>query len=145
MTKTALIALLAMWGVGTCTPVFAQDPEAADAMTTEAKAEDMSDPLTNKVWIRSDQGADGLPGVKQIFLADGTLVSDSCWETYRLSQWQKLSETEISWDEDGMTIAADIVSVTANELVLNLKLTGGDEEQRFAPATIPYVCPDMKR
>ncbi|MDB5505480.1 MAG: hypothetical protein JWR75_118 [Devosia sp.] len=145
MTKTALIALLAMWGVGTCTPVFAQDTEAADEMTTEADADDSVDPLVNTVWIRSDQGVDGLPGVMQVFLADGTLLSDSCWETYRLSQWQKLSATSISWDEDGMTIAADIVSVTADELVLNLKLIGGDEEQRFAPASVPYVCPDMVR
>jgi hypothetical protein len=80
-----------------------------------------------------------------IFLADGTMVSDSCWETYRLSNWSQVSETAISWDEDGMTINADIHSLTETELVLNFKLVGGDEEQRFVPATAPYVCPDMPK
>ena len=80
-----------------------------------------------------------------IFLADGTLVSDSCWETYRLSTWHQVSDTEISWEEDGMTISADIASLSADELVLNLKLVGGAEEQRFAPASVPYLCPDMEK
>ena len=86
---------------------------------------------------------DALPGPMQIFLADGTLVSDSCWETYRLSKWQQVSDTAISWDEDGMTINADIASLSDSELVLNLKLGSETQEQRFVSATVPYVCPDM--
>lgn len=86
-----------------------------------------------------------MPGSMQIFLADGTLVSDSCWETYRLSNWQQVSDTEISWDEDGMTINAEIASLTPEELVLNLKLIGGDQEQIFVPASVPYLCPDMPK
>ncbi|MBF0679335.1 MAG: hypothetical protein IR164_10400 [Devosia sp.] len=78
-----------------------------------------------------------------IFLEDGTLVSDSCWETYRLSRWQQVSESEISWEEYGMTIAADIAALSETELVLNLKLGAEVLEQRFAPAEVPYVCPDM--
>ena len=97
---------------------------------------------STKVWVRTDADP-ALPGPMQIFLEDGTLVSDSCWETYRLSKWQQESETSISWDEDGMTIAADIASLTADELVLNLRLGSETQEQRFAVATVPYVCPDM--
>jgi hypothetical protein len=82
----------------------------------------------------------------QIFLEDGTLVTDSCWETYRLSRWQQVSETEISWDEDGVTITADIATLTDAELVLRLNLIGGAvDEQHYVPAEVPYVCPDMKR
>ena len=44
-----------------------------------------------------------------------------------------------------MTINADIHSLTPTELVLNLRLVGGDEEQRFVPATVPYLCPDMPK
>ena len=80
----------------------------------------------------------------QIFLADGTLVSDSCWETYRLSKWQQVSDTSISWDEDGMTINADIASISDSELVLKLNLGKDVQEQHFVLATVPYVCPDMK-
>lgn len=141
-TKAAIFALMTVWGVGTCTvvPAVAQETEPA-AEETEAREDN---PLLNRVWVRQD-GSDALPGVMHIFLADGTMVSDSCWETYRLSSWQQLSDTEIAWDEDGMTINAEIASLTSDELVLSLKLVGGDEEQRFAPASVPYVCPDMEK
>ncbi|KKB10393.1 hypothetical protein VE26_09165 [Devosia chinhatensis] len=135
---------MAAWGVGACTalPAMAQDSEAPAA--EEAGEAGSDNPLLNRVWVRSDADS-GLPGSMQIFLADGTLVSDSCWETYRLSNWQQVSDTEISWDEDGMTISADITSLTPDELVLTMKLVGGDEEVRFAPASVPYLCPDMPR
>lgn len=142
-TKAAIFALMTVWGVGTCTavPSMAQD---ADPAAEEGEATGES-PLLNSVWVRQSTDPAALPGVTHIFLSDGTLVSDSCWEPYRLSSWQQVSDTEISWDEDGMTISADITSLTADELVLNLKLVGGAEEQRFIPAEVPFVCPDMPR
>ncbi len=123
-TKAAVFALMTVWGVGTCSavPAMAQDTEPA-AEESEAYEDN---PLLNRVWVRQD-GSGVLPGVMHIFLADGTMVSDSCWETYRLSNWQQLSETEIAWDEDGMTINADIASLTTDELVLSLRLVGGQD------------------
>ena len=137
-TKAAIIALMSVWGVSaaTCLPSQAEETALEDEGDTE-------NPLLNKVWVQ--QGETASPGTMQIFLADGTLVSDSCWETYRLSKWQQVSETAISWEEDGMTINADISSITADELVLSLKLGDDVVEQRFAPATVPTVCPDMPR
>lgn len=140
-TKAAIIALLSVWGVGTCVslPALAEETEAEDA----AGSETTSNPLLNRVWVRADDT--GLPGPMQIFLADGTLVSDSCWETYRLSNWQQVSNTAISWEEDGVTINADIAALSDSELVLRLNLVGGQiEEQRYIPATVPYVCPDVE-
>lgn len=141
-TKAAILALMSVWGVGTCAtlPASAHDAEAPEDATDEAGENE--NPLLNKVWIRADADA-ALPGPMQIFLGDGTLVSDSCWETYRLSKWQQVSDSAISWDEDGMTINADITSVSATELVLNLKLGSDVQEQRYITATVPYVCPDM--
>ena len=141
-TKAAIFALMTVWGVGACAavPAMAQKTETP-AGESEAHEDNL---LLNRVWVRQDS-SDALPGVMHIFLADGTMVSDSCWETYRLSNWQQLSETEIAWDEDGMTINADIASLTSDELVLSLKLVGGVEEQRFAPASVPYLCPDMEK
>lgn len=141
-TKAAILALMSVWGVGSITalPTCAQEAGTPEDATDEAG--DSDNPLLNKVWIRADADA-AQPGPMQIFLGDGTLVSDSCWETYRLSRWQQVSDSAISWDEDGMTINAEIASVSATELVLNLKLGSAVEEQRFVTATVPYVCPDM--
>jgi hypothetical protein len=141
-TKAAIIALMSVWGVGTLgvLPTCAQDTDTPEDATDEKG--NSENPLLNKVWIRADADA-SLPGPMQIFLGDGTLVSDSCWETYRLSKWQQVSDSAISWDEDGMTINADIASVSATELVLNLKLGSEVQEQRFVTAEVPYVCPDM--
>ena len=136
-TKAAIIALMSVWGVSaaTCIPTQAEDTALEDEGDTD-------NPLLNKVWVRADADP-SLPGPMQIFLGDGTLVSDSCWETYRLSKWQQVSDSAISWDEDGMTINADIASLSDTELVLNLKLGSEVQEQRFVTAAAPYVCPDM--
>lgn len=140
-TKAAVLALMSVWGVGSAVTVPATAQETED---TTDDAVDRSNPLLNKVWVRADADQ-ALPGPMQIFLADGTLVTDSCWETYRLSKWQQVSDSAISWDEDGMTINADIASLTDTELVLNLKLGGDMLEQRFTTADVPYICPDMEK
>jgi len=140
-TKAAIFALLSLWGVGTvaCLPAIAQDTP----VTTETTDDD-SDDLTDRVWVKAGDDA-SLPGVIKIFLSDGTLVQDSCWETHRLSAWQKTGDAAVSWNEDGMDIKADIVTLSADELVLSLKLIGGDVEERYTPATVPYVCPDIPK
>ncbi|GHA15633.1 hypothetical protein GCM10007989_08010 [Devosia pacifica] len=142
-TKAAIFALLSVWGVGTCMAL----PASAQDIETETEAGDdgetSKNPLLNRVWVRADET--GLPGPMHIFLQDGTLVSDSCWETYRLSEWQQVSTSRISWDEDGMKIDADIASLNEGELVLRLHRIGGSvEEQRFTAANVPYVCPDIE-
>ncbi len=139
-SKAALFALLAMWGVGStaCLPAFAEDAateESSDSKTSKAG-------LVDRVWTKADGD---LPGVMLIFLSDGTLVQDSCWETHRLSSWELTSDTALKWNEDGMDIAADIVSLTDAELALSLKLVGGATEEKYVTATVPYLCPDMPK
>ena len=140
-SKAALFALLAMWGVGStaCLPAIAQ--EAAPATTLDSKTSKAG--LTDRVWTKADDG--GLPGVMKIFLSDGTLVQDSCWETHRLDKWELTSDSALKWNEDSIEIAADIVSLSDAELVLNLKLKGGDQEEKYVAATVPYLCPDMQK
>ena len=139
-SKAALFALLAMWGVGStaCLPAFAEDA------TSESPAETRTSKpgLVDRVWTR--EGGD-LPGVMRIFLSDGTLVQDSCWETHRLSAWELTSDSAIKWNEDGMDINADIVSLTDGELVLSLKLGNDAVEEKYVTATVPYLCPDMPK
>jgi hypothetical protein len=135
-SKAAIFALLSLWGVGAapCLPAFAEETavESADAD---------GDELTNRVWVKEGDESQ-LPGVVKIFLSDGTLVQDSCWETHRLSAWHKDGDAAVSWNEDGMDIKADIVTLTADELVLNIVGIG---EERYTPAAVPYVCPDMPK
>ncbi len=141
-TRTALFTLLALWGVGACPPAaFAQEAAAA---VEAVEANPVKRSLANRVWVKTDTG--DLPSVIRVFLSDGTLISDSCWETHRLSPWHMTSDTALSWNEDGVDIAADIVSVSATQLVLNLALMGGERlEERYTAADVPYVCPDMPR
>lgn len=81
----------------------------------------------------------------RIFLADGILVSDSCWETYRLSRWSREAQDRIRWEEDGQPIQARILSLSEDELRLQLALVSGSEEKRYKAAQVPFVCPDMPR
>ncbi len=132
--------------VSACQPNSATESSVAGAAATAvaevASPPTSGNPLLNRVWVRAD--AD-LPGVMRIFLADGTLVMDSCWETYRLSQWQSISPTEISWSEDTAGITAEIVNVTDQMLVLKLNLVSGIQEEHYLAGSVPYVCPDMPR
>lgn len=138
-TKTALFALLALWGVGNCIAL----PAVAQQATGETRAEHSpaKRSFTNRVWLRSDTA--DRPGVIRIFLSDGTLVQDSCWETHRLSEWRMTSETGLAWTEDGAEVSAEIVSVSAEELVLDLQLGQEIVQERHRAADIPYACPDL--
>jgi hypothetical protein len=140
-SKAALFALLAMWGVGStaCLPAFAEDAAPTESAVN---AKTSKTGLVDRVWTKADGD---LPGVMKIFLSDGTLVQDSCWETHRLSAWELTSDTALKWNEDGMDINADIVSLTDAELVLSLKLGSDAVEEKYVTATVPYVCPDMPK
>lgn len=141
-TRTALFALLAVWGVNACLdlPAIAEDAVAEDEAADASPAKRN---LINRVWVKADDA--GLPGVMRIFLSDGTLVQDSCWETHRLSAWKMTADNAVTWNEDGMDIAAEIVSVSADSLTLALKLGNDTVEEHYTPAAIPYVCPDMPK
>ena len=140
-SKAAILALLSLWGVGTVVslPAAAQDNSAP--ATESSSDSDDGDDLTDRVWVKAGDDQ-SLPGVIKIFLSDGTLVQDSCWETHRLSAWQKAGDNTVSWNEDGMEIKADIVTLSAEELVLRID---GMDEERYTPAVVPYVCPDIPK
>ncbi len=138
-SRAAIFALLSLWGVGTVAlPASAQD---ATATAAESSTGDERDELTDRVWVKAGDDA-SLPGVIKIFLSDGTLVQDSCWETHRLSAWQKTGDGTVTWNEDGLAITADIVTLSADELVLRI---AGMDEERYTPADVPYVCPDIPK
>lgn len=137
-SKAAILALLSLWGVGATTSLPVRAEETTPSEQSESK-DGREAGLTDRVWVQA--GTD-LPGVVKIFLSDGTLVQDSCWETHRMSAWQQISATEVRWNEDGIDVKADIVTLTANELVLKIAGVG---EQRYAPSPVPAVCPDTPK
>ena len=145
-SRTALFALLAMWGVGLggTLPLRAEDLASEDS-AREAKTETglPDHGLTNRVWVKSNE--DDRPGVIRIFLSDGTLVQDSCWETHRLSKWKMLSDTKVTWNEDGLDISARIAALSADKLTLVLDLKGGPVQEHYTAAPVPSVCPDMPK
>ena len=141
LRRTAiLLVLVSCWG---CQPGTPATRDAGTGGSISPARAEMTRMLTNRVWARSD--STGLPGVMRIFLSDGTLLMDSCWETYRLCPWRMESDGTLQWQEDAVDIRAAVLRVDAQDLVLRLHLVGGDEEEHYRLASVPYVCPDMKR
>ena len=99
--------------------------------------------LVGKVWVSTDPSAS--PGTFRIFLADGTLVMDSCGETYRLAGWRRVDDRHVEWTEDGVRIGAEIAQLTADRLRLRLHLKGETKDESYRTAPVPTVCPDMPR
>ena len=117
------------------------------AISTSAYAAGKSatpDPLVGRAWAET-QPANGLPGVMMVFLPDGTLLMDSCWETYALRKWTRTAPDAIAWDEDGAKITAKVASVSTSQLTLKVKAGKDTMEHRYTVAKTPYICPDMKR
>lgn len=100
-------------------------------------------PFVGKIWLSTDASAP--LGTFRIFLPDGTLVMDSCVETYRLAKWRTLDERRVEWQEDSAKIEAEIAQPSTGELQLRVRLGGEINEQRHRLATVPFVCPDMPR
>jgi len=118
----------------------------AGAVTTSAQAEMLAAPsaLTGRVWVETAPQS-GLPGVMMVFLPDGTLLMDSCWETYVLRKWTRTAPDAIAWDEDGAKITAKVASVSASQLTLKVKAGKDTVEHRYTVSKAPFICPDMKR
>lgn len=146
--KLFLVLLLILSGIG-CRPADTTPVEASGNDTTAARtvsdfqSTDASPSWVNRVWTRTD--TTGLPGVMRIFLADGTLVMDSCWETYRLANWEAVSDSSVTWQEDTATIEATLVPSGEDELQMRLFLVSDTLVENYRSTEIPYVCPDMVR
>jgi len=98
--------------------------------------------FVGRTWLSTDASAP--PGTLRIFLADGTLLMDSCGETYRLAKWRSLGRGRIEWTEEGARIAADVSQPRPGELRLRLHLRSEIKDERYRLATVPYVCPDSR-
>ena len=99
-------------------------------------------PFVGKAWLSTDSSAAN--GTIRVFLPDGTLLMDSCGETYRLARWTSIGDTQIAWEEDGAPIEADVTQAAADVLELRLHLRSEVKVERYRLAQVPYVCPDNR-
>ena len=98
--------------------------------------------FVGKVWISTDSAA--ALGTLRIFLPDGTMVMDSCVETYRLARWASIDDGRIASQEDGGGSKRRLSEFTSDELKLRLRLVNEIKEEHYRLAQVPYVCPDMR-
>lgn len=137
-----IAVLFALGLVAGCQPRAGAPQESVPAALPPSSS--LAGRLTAHAWSGTDGSS--APGTLRIFTADGTLLMDSCFETYRLSRWSMESDSVVFWQEDGADIRATVVAVDAEQLVLRLALVGGDQvEQRYRSAIVPFTCPDMPR
>ena len=94
-----------------------------------------------KTWLSTDASA--AAGTLRVFLPDGTLVMDSCVETYRLARW-RLVGRRVEWDEDGARIQAEVSQVTRDQLKLRMNLGGEIKEENYRLARGAFTCPDLR-
>ena len=99
-------------------------------------------PYAGKIWVSTDSGA--APGTLRIFLADGSMVMDSCVEVYRLVRWRAIDDKRLEWTEDTARIEAEVATVSSDRLQLRLRLANEVKEENYRLAQVPFVCPDMR-
>ncbi len=136
-----VLLLIALLLAGCQSRPVATETKATPATVTAAAS--LAHALTAHAWSTSDPSTPA--GTLLIFTADGTLLMDSCFETYRLCKWSMASDSVVTWQEDGAEIRATVAAASPEGLTLRLALKDGEAEQHFRPATVPFTCPDMPK
>lgn len=98
--------------------------------------------FVGKAWVSNDTNA--AAGSLRMFLPDGTLVMDSCVETYRLAHWRPLDARRIEWQEDGARIQAVVTQPARDQLKLRLHLGRDLKEENYRLARVPFTCQDAR-
>lgn len=143
MKRSSTFLLLAAFPLlYSCSKPAPAVPKEVDAIPPAAtERSEPADPrFIGRVWVSTTPGS--ARGSILVFLPDRTLLMDSCFETFRLSQWGVAGD-HIRWIEDTIPIEAEVSLPNANEL--RLRIVGQDREQSYVAASLPYVCPDMPR
>ena len=112
-------------------------PQAASLSESELPA---NGAFVGRAWISTTPGRP--LGTLLVFLPNRTLLMDSCFETYRISEWG-VAGGNIRWREDTIPIEASVSLPGPNELTLHI--VGQERAQTYIAASVPYVCPDMPR
>lgn len=118
--------------------------QAQAGRTAESVTDGLSQPVNpefiGRVWVSTTPGS--ARGSILVFLPDRTLLMDSCFEPYRLTEWGIAGE-HIRWIEDSIPIEAEVELPAKDSL--RLRIVGQNRVQSYVAASPPYVCPDMPR
>lgn len=103
--------------------------------------------IADRVWLDRTSGAP--EGAFIAFLSDGTMIHDSCGEVWRLSPWRRVDQTTLVWEEDGVTIRAEIAVAGEDELALAFEPGDSDTgaarvTRQYRAADAPMVCPERR-
>jgi hypothetical protein len=98
--------------------------------------------IENVIWFRDDAGAP--PGEIRVFATDGSLLMDSCYETFRIARWRRVDGDTIAWTEDASEIIAEIANATASNLTLVLHLRNETVTQSWSRKDGEFLCPSIR-
>ncbi len=137
MKAIAALFALTLAGCGGSEPSNGAVTPAPSATDSRLPA---SGAFIGRVWISTAPGH--ALGEMIVFLPDRTLLMDSCFETYRISEWGVAGD-HVRWREDSIPLEA-AVSLPSND-ELTLQIVGREHPQTYLAASAPYVCPDMPK
>ena len=141
-TASALFASLLTGLLAGCSgpPGTQQTTAQAPAPTAAETQEEPVDPsFIGRIWLSTERSDPR--GSIMVFLSDRSLLMDSCFETFRISQWGVAGD-HIRWVEDAIPIEARVTMVGEDDLRLEMP---GRDPRSFVAIPVPYVCPDMPR
>ncbi|PSB13029.1 hypothetical protein C7B61_03835 [filamentous cyanobacterium CCP1] len=107
--------------------------------------------LFEKIWRVTDAPFEPALDSIYVFLPNGTLLSTSCGETYRISTWlipDRENPDRLEVTEDGeVAYTAEILELTSSTLQLQQNLVRSHEMQEISLTAIEeeFVCPDLPR
>jgi hypothetical protein len=136
------LALIALCACGGSQPPPSPPPAAAQPPSPPGAAVGNDEPangaFVGRIWRASGSGKP--LGSMMIFLPDRLLLMDSCFETFRVSQWG-VAGKNIRWLEDTVPIEAEVIMPGPNELTLRV----AGHEQTYIAMTDAWTCPDMPK
>jgi hypothetical protein len=141
--RMPLLALSCLAALAACSPpppASSAPPAPPLPPSAPEHAEPANPAFIGRVWVSTTPGH--ARGSIMVFLPDRTLLMDSCFETFRVTQWGVAGD-KIRWIEETIPVEAEVSMPSADEL--QLTLAGRDRAQTYVAVSVPYVCPDMPR
>lgn len=138
LSSLAMLALCACGGSQPPPPPPAAAQPASPTGAAPGNDEPANSAFIGRIWRSSTTG--NPLGTIMIFLPDRMLLMDSCFETFRVSQWG-VAGKNIRWLEDTVPIEAEVIMPSPNELTLRV----ADRDQSYIAMTDAWTCPDMPK
>jgi hypothetical protein len=106
--------------------------------------------LIGKVWTLTKSPSEPPPGSIYVFFANGTLLEDSCVETYRIATWTqdpRAPHTLHVTEDHHPAFTATILQLTPNLLLLRQRFVRSHESREITLTSVPgeASCPELPK